>query len=103
MAQIEMRCVGLASLLFLAVVSVGANQLSEYRKQEAFLKQYPCGDPQPRIFELGEVIGEDVLKETTHGFTLSVIIYTLLVKEYLFWKVLSSVRTSEDVKSYFSI
>lgn len=73
-----MQYVRLASLLILGV-SVCANQLQDYRKQEALLRDYPCGDPQPRVLELGEVIGEDVLKEETNGFTLTVYSFFIFV------------------------
>lgn len=68
-----------AALLLFLTVSARAD-INAYRQHEALLKQYVCGEPQPRVFELGEIIGEDVLREKTDGFTLSVsFLFCLLI------------------------
>ncbi|XP_018575760.1 placenta growth factor-like [Anoplophora glabripennis] len=61
-----MHYIRVALLLSLSV-AVRADLLLAYREHEALVKDYPCRDPQPRVVELEEVIGEDVLKEETNG------------------------------------
>uniref|UniRef100_V5I7U4 Platelet-derived growth factor (PDGF) family profile domain-containing protein n=1 Tax=Anoplophora glabripennis TaxID=217634 RepID=V5I7U4_ANOGL len=56
------------ALILSLIVSVRSDeQLEAYRRHEALLRQYPCGTPQPRVFELEQVIGADVLQEKTRG------------------------------------
>lgn len=64
-----MRYVAMIAFLLLFLTVSARPDLGAYMKHEAFLKRYPCADPQPRVFELAEIIGEDVLREKIDGTT----------------------------------